>query len=200
MKRVKRFFTVFLCSVYIVSSVSSSYVTARAAAIPIVYSSWEVVEMIFLSFGITFGLSETSLGQEFVGELEDCFELFMWSNGYDDPEQTIRDFQMCIEEGKNGIITLSNNVWNALKDWAGSLWAYSGSDGVLTSSEVVEMLDNCVSGVDTSKFKNYIQQCMNMGYTYIVVDSPSLSLFESYQCTHNNRLNNSTHKVHVPLL
>lgn len=170
MSTYKRFIIVGLSSLYIVSSVLTSYVTAYATAIPVAYTTWEVLEMIFLSFGISFELATSDLAQEAVSEVEDCFELWMNSNGFDDPEQMRADLEACLEVGKDGVITITNDLWNALKGWASSLYQGDIPATELTASDTVALMD--VSGFSSSAVNSMyskINSIYNSGYANALI-------------------------------
>lgn len=155
MKTRKKVFASFLCSIYILSSVFSSYTTAYATAIPVTYTAFEVLEMIFLSLGITVQSLELDIGDETIGnaivdEATSFFESWMALNGFDDPEQTAEDFMTIIETGKDGVVTISNDLWQALKGWVASIGISDNDDAYLIN---LDKMTNC--GSDNSLMLSY---------------------------------------------
>lgn len=133
----KRVLASFLCGLYFMASVLSSYVTAYATAIPATYSAWEVLQMILLSLGVTVEVTASDLAQDVVSDITGTFEMWMKQNGFDDAEQTRKDLEMIIETGKNGIVNVSQNVWDKIKSWVSSIVSAGAEDAYLETLEKI---------------------------------------------------------------
>lgn len=183
MDNKKRVLTACLCSFYIVSSVLTSYVTAYATAIPVVYSTWEVWEMIFLSLGITLDLADKDISEEFAGEMKDCFDLWVDSNTIDDStKQWYKDTMAnVIEQGKTGVITISNELWSTLKGWANSLYQGDIPATELTAEDTIALLNGSnMSDSVISQLEQKIESVYKAEYPNALINYNGICYFCYY--------------------
>lgn len=124
----------------------------QAAAIPSMYSSYEVMQWLFLSTGTTMEVQESSLGGEIVKEVSDTCKLWWSQNGFD---SIGTDLMTICEGAKDGIINISEDAWSGIKSWCGSL--FSKKDiGVIDLSDGGYAYFQDISGVTKAQIQEYL--------------------------------------------
>lgn len=120
MRRLKRIVCLFL-SIFLLATVQIDGYVQAAWALPFSVSSWEIMQTIMLSLGVSVTVQESSLTDEICRELVDTYNLWAKSNGFDDAAQLKQDLKEMLVAGSSAVVSIGENCWNALRSWAGSL-------------------------------------------------------------------------------
>lgn len=184
MRSAKRIISILMCVSVISSSVVTDYITVKASAIPVVYTAWDVWQLIMFSLGVTVEVQDSGLVDEVCTELKDTFDLWVDSNEFDEitAESVKGAMNQIIEDGKTGIVSISENVWNCLKDWGSNLWNNSVPEGQLELAEVCSLVSVSDQNVYYDQFISKLTDVVKGGYRYILIkNNNGYHIFFTYQ-------------------
>lgn len=162
---------IILCSFIMTTSVLVPYEKAYAAAVPIAYSTWEVLVTILLSLGISVELTDdvadTGIMQEMAQEFEDTINLWWQSNNFDNLEIDLKNMASA---AKDGTVNIANDVWQGLREWGKSVVPnIQVSEGNLTNTKLSSFMGitSYVSGYDSSSLATRASEYMSYPGTMI---------------------------------
>lgn len=129
---VKKVTAYLLILIISVTSVFGSYSqSVRASAVlPVAFAVEEVIGTVLSLLGIKFAWDAAGTAvenwdkyTEWAGGLREDI-LNTWQKAYnaDVYKQLAKEFDRALDSGLTGLITISGNVWDALKDWAGGIY------------------------------------------------------------------------------
>ena len=132
MKLSKRIAIYVLCGTLCMGSVFGAYSqSVRASAVlPVAFAVEEVIGTVLSLLGIKFAWDAAGTAvenwdkyTEWAGGLREDI-LNTWQKAYNDDvyKQLAKEFDRALDSGLTGLITISGNVWDALKDWAGGIY------------------------------------------------------------------------------
>ncbi|WP_394925456.1 hypothetical protein [uncultured Robinsoniella sp.] len=132
MKLSKRIAIYVLCGTLCMGSVFGAYSqSVRASAVlPVAFAVEEVIGTVLSLLGIKFAWDAAGTAgenwdkyTEWAGGLREDI-LNTWQKTYDADiyKQLAKEFDKALDSGLTGLITISGNVWTALKDWADGVY------------------------------------------------------------------------------
>ena len=133
MKLSKRIAIYVLCGTLCMGSVFGAYSqSVRASAVlPVAFAVEEVIGTVLSLLGIKFAWDAAGTAvenwdkyTEWAGGLREDI-LNTWQKAYDADiyKQLAKEFDRALDSGLTGLITISGNVWDALKDWADGIYS-----------------------------------------------------------------------------
>lgn len=150
MKLSKRIAIYVLCGTLCMGSVFGAYSqSVRASAVlPVAFAVEEVIGTVLSLLGIKFAWDAAGTAvenwdkyTEWAGGLREDI-LNTWQKAYDADiyKQLAKEFDRALDSGLTGLITISGNVWSALKDWANgvyqSVYSSTGNPSFINSKSV----------------------------------------------------------------
>lgn len=184
MRSAKRIISILMCVSVISSSVVTDCIAVKASAIPVVYTAWDVWQLIMFSLGVTVEVQDSGLVDEACIELKDTFDLWVDSNGFDEitAESVKGAMNQIVEDGKKGIVNISENVWNCLKDWGSNLWNNAVQEGQLELADVCSLVSVSEQNAYYNQFISKLTDVVKGGYRYMLLkNGDRYTMFWTYQ-------------------
>lgn len=128
-KKATVYLLIFIISVTTVFGAYSQSVRA-SAVLPVAFAVEEVIGTVLSLLGIKFAWDAAGTAvenwdkyTEWAGGLREDI-LSTWQKAYDADiyKQLAKEFDRALDSGLTGLITISGNVWDALKDWADGVY------------------------------------------------------------------------------
>lgn len=187
MKRMKRFMCGALASLMLVTVPVGGFAKVQAAEVVIGVTSWEILQAILLSLGVTVTVQSSSLTSEICEEIVDTFNLWVQQNGFDDTAQLKKDLTKLLVDGKDNVVNVAEDTWSALRSWTKDI--VNGKTEIKnpsgTTGDVVmsyNMLNSCSYSITASHGKDGVVQVTGAFDFYNI----SASRYGAIGCKVNN--------------